>query len=226
MKSQKIVLLTLFLALLQFESLPLSAGDVTGKVTLNKPVDEESVIISRALIRRYAGKHVSHEPSGGEDYEQVVVFFEDAAPPPDYRPESVAKLDQVGQTFIPHVLPIVVGTKVQFPNNDTVYHNVFSFSEAKTFDLGRYPTGKSRSVTFSKPGVVKVYCDIHPHMSAFILVLKNPYFARCDKNGNFVIKDVPAGRFKLNVWYGRLPDENVEIIVPESGQVEKNLTFP
>lgn len=224
MKPGKSVLL--FFALLLFECIPLSAGDVVGKVTLQKPVDEESVIISRALIRRYAGKHDNHGTSDGKKSEEVVVFVEDAAMPPGYRPPTDAKLDQVDQTFIPHVLPVVVGTKVEFPNNDTVYHNVFSFSGIRTFDLGRYPTGKSKSVTFDKPGVVKVYCDIHPHMSAFILVLKNPYFAKCDESGRFVIKNVPAGRYKLNVWYGRLPDERVEITVPESGRVEVDLTFP
>ena len=92
-------------------------------------------------------------------------------------------MDQRDQTFVPHVLAITVGTTVEFPNSDLTFHNVFSLSKTKSFDLGRYSRGKSKSVRFDRPGVVQVFCDIHSHMSAFILVFAHRYFAVTDRAG-------------------------------------------
>jgi plastocyanin len=118
-------------------------------------------------------------------------------------PSRHAVLDQTGLKFHPQVLPILAGTTVDFPNGDPVFHNVFSYSQSREFDLGRYPMGDSRSVTFSLPGVVRVYCDIHADMNATILVLDNPYFATPNDEGSFTIPNIPAGRYRLNVWHGR-----------------------
>lgn len=116
-------------------------------------------------------------------------------------PEEMPVLNQKNIAFEPHILPIVVGTTVRFPNSDLVFHNVFSYSKPKTFDLGRYPKGKSKYITFDKPGIVKVFCEIHSQMSAIIIVLENPYFSLTDENGNFSIPDVPPGTYKLAVWH-------------------------
>jgi hypothetical protein len=105
--------------------------------------------------------------------------------------------------FRPLVLPIIVGTTVDFPNSDEVFHNVFSYSSPKEFDLGRYPIGKSKKVTFDRPGVVNVYCDIHAYMYATILVLENPWFAIPGKDGEYVIRNVPQGEYELAFWYGK-----------------------
>lgn len=105
------------------------------------------------------------------DRRRSVVYLEEAPRGAFEEPErAVAVLDQRNQTFVPYVLPIVVGTTVTFPNSDRTYHNVFSFSKAKRFDLGRYGRGRSKSVRFDHPGVVRVFCEIHSHMSAYILV--------------------------------------------------------
>jgi plastocyanin len=129
------------------------------------------------------------------------VYLEEAplaafdAPPP-----GRARLDQRNETFVPYVLAVTAGSTVDFPNNDRIYHNVFSLSKAKRFDLGRYPRGQSRSVRFDRPGVVRVFCEIHSHMSAFILVFAHRYFAVTDAEGRYRIEGVPAGSYTLAVW--------------------------
>ncbi|HXF49535.1 MAG TPA: hypothetical protein VNL73_08955 [Verrucomicrobiae bacterium] len=118
-------------------------------------------------------------------------------PPPSVRPRVV----QINRRFIPEVLPVVVGTTVDFPNFDPFFHNAFSYSKTKKFDLGRYPTGKSRAVTFDKPGPVRVFCEIHSDMNCVILVLENPYFTYPDGEGRFRIENVPEGEYLLKVWH-------------------------
>ncbi len=107
-----------------------------------------------------------------------------------------AVMDQRNETFVPHVLAITTGTTVEFPNSDRIYHNVFSFSKASRFDLGRYPVGRSKSVRFDKPGIVRVFCDIHSHMNAFILVFSHPYFALTDAEGTVSHRQRAARRLQ------------------------------
>ena len=119
----------------------------------------------------------------------------EAAPSP-----TRAVLDQRNETFVPPVLAVTVGSTVDFPNSDKVYHNVFSLSKTRRFDLGRYPRGQSRSVVFDRPGVVRVFCEIHSHMSAFILVFAHRFFAVTDAEGRYRIDGVPAGSYTLALW--------------------------
>src|SRR5207302_4391177 len=104
-----------------------------------------------------------------------------------------AVMDQRNETFVPHLLAIMTGTTVDFPNSDHLYHNVFSLSKTKRFDLGRYAAGHSRPVRFDQPGIVRVFCDIHSHMNAFILVFSHPFFAVTDPEGRYRIDNVPPG---------------------------------
>ena len=104
-----------------------------------------------------------------------------------------AVLDQRAMKFSPYVLPVVVGSTVEFPNNDTVWHNAYSKGGAKDFDLGVYPPGKSKNVTFDKPGIVKVLCNAHPSMEAFIVVNESPYFSGADSRGNYRLGSFTAG---------------------------------
>ncbi len=110
-------------------------------------------------------------------------------------------LDQRNQTFVPWVLAIPVGTTVDFPNRDSTFHNVFSLSKARRFDLGRYPKGATRSVRFDRPGVVRVFCEIHSHMNATILVFAHRYFATTDDGGRYRIPNVPPGDYRLVLWH-------------------------
>jgi len=104
--------------------------------------------------------------------------------------------------FVPALLPVQVGTKVTFPNLDDTYHNIFSFSPAKRFDLGRYRADETPipSVVFDVPGLVTLRCDIHEHMRALILVLDTPYFAMSDSEGRFRLSGLPAGHYTLKAW--------------------------
>jgi plastocyanin len=111
-----------------------------------------------------------------------------------------AKIDQKDLRFVPRILVVPKGSTVSFPNNDTVFHNVFAQFEAKTFDLGMYPRGQSKSVTFDKPGIVSVLCNIHAEMSAYIVVVDSPYYVKSDKKGTFTLKAAP-GQYTLRAWH-------------------------
>jgi plastocyanin len=113
------------------------------------------------------------------------------------------RIEQRDETFVPHVLPVLRGSTVEFPNSDPLFHNVFSLSSAKTFDLGRYPKGTSKSVRFDRSGVVQVFCHIHSDMSAVVLVLDNPWFA-VPVDGKYVIPDLAPGQYRLIAWHERI----------------------
>jgi plastocyanin len=139
---------------------------------------------------------------------------------------TTTRIAQKGAMFSPRVQPVMVGTTVEWPNDDIIYHNVFSSSDAKQFDLGLY-TGNppNKRVTFDKPGRVDVYCSIHANMHCVILVLQNPYFALTDQNGNYSITNVPPGVYKLKAWEERMPADTHEITVPASGEVKVDFTL-
>lgn len=136
------------------------------------------------------------------------------------------KVNQEKANFTPAVLPIEVGTTVEWPNNDDIFHNVFSMSDAKQFDLGLYKGNpKEKRVTFDKPGRVEVFCSIHANMHCVVLVLENPFYAVTDESGRYVIRNVPAGNYKLKAWHERLPAQVQEISVPAEGEAKANFTL-
>lgn len=237
------IMITGLLCGLNFSTAQERPGQLRGRVTLKNPVVEDSRIISKEISGVYQ-KTAMLAPSS---YEPVsfVVYIEDApftrrdlpSEKPGKRDQdsSSAKgvfvrprfvMDQRDLTFVPHVLPILVGSTVEFPNSDPVYHNVFSFSKIKTFDLGRYPTGHSKAVTFNNPGVVKVYCDMHSQMNAFILVLANPYFTLTDEQGDYLIRDLPAGTYKVKAWFARLPEKTASITIRAGETATLDFEFP
>jgi hypothetical protein len=119
----------------------------------------------------------------------------------------------------------MAGTVVDFPNSDRTYHNVFSLSRPRTFDLGRYAAGKSKSVRFERPGIVRVFCDIHSHMNAFILVFGHPYFATTDAEGRYRIPDVPGGAYTVAIWNEGVVRESRRVSVQDGADVEVNFTL-
>lgn len=128
--------------------------------------------------------------------------------------------------FSPHVMPVLAGTTVEWPNNDEIFHNVFSDSEAKPFDLDLYKGNPpEKRVTFDKPGKVDVYCSIHANMSCIVLVLENPFFATSGPDGKYIIHNVPAGTYKLKAWHERLPADTREITVPADGTVNADFVL-
>jgi plastocyanin len=148
-----------------------------------------------------------------------VVYMEDAPKTPTVVPGHVV-LDQRDERFVPHVLAVTTGTIVDFPNSDRIFHNVFSLSKTRPFDLGRYAAGRSKAVTFDRPGIVRVFCDIHSHMNAFILVFNHPFFALTDMDGRYRIDNVPPGTYNLVAWNEGVSSGPQAVVVPEGGEAE------
>ena len=161
-----------------------------------------------------------HAPRDEPDRRRSVVYLETAPQAAFETPApGRAVLDQRNETFVPYVLAVTVGSTVAFPNSDRVYHNVFSLSKPRRFDLGRYPRGQSRSVRFDQPGVVRVFCEIHSHMNAFILVFAHRYFAVTDAQSRYRIEGVPPGAYTLAVWNDGQVRARREVRVTAPGDV-------
>jgi plastocyanin len=184
-----------------------TTGRVEGVVSIS-----ERLITPRMRVRVYdePGGAPQRPPSPEHRFAGVVMYLQPSAGNaalrnlgPRQRATTPA-LRQHDERFSPHVLPILAGTTVEFPNDDDVFHNVFSLSSARTFDLGRYARGSSRSVNFPNTGVVQVFCHIHADMSGIILVLDNPLFIVPDPTGRFVLDGVPPGSYQLVAWHERI----------------------
>ncbi|MEZ5288248.1 MAG: plastocyanin/azurin family copper-binding protein [Vicinamibacterales bacterium] len=135
----------------------------------------------------------------GRPRRDVVVWLEGARR--TARPEpAVVTMDQRNLAFLPHVLAVAVGTRVEMPNNDRVFHNVFSFKDGKRFDLGLYPSGTAKSVTFDRPGVSRLFCNIHPAMAGYVVAVDADFFAVTDADGRFEMPDVPEGAVTYHAW--------------------------
>jgi plastocyanin len=206
---------------------------------------EGTVIISSVLVARRPGFRIYNDPGPGAlppsapradssaEMQNVIVYMGSAgagAALSSVAPASAThpRMSQRDETFDPHVLAVLQGTTVDFPNRDDLFHNVFSLSSAKAFDLGRYPKGGSRPVTFDKPGRVEVFCHIHSDMSAIVLVLENPYFTSPDAKGHFVIDSVPPGDYAVVGWHQRIKpvQHKVHVVAGETAKVLFTIPLP
>ncbi len=181
----------------------------------------QAVEVQVELVQARGGKKPGR--GAGADFSNVAVWLtplqggRSGAGEPN---RGMPRLVQRNKTFVPHVLVVQAGSMVQFPNEDPFFHNVFSLFAGKRFDLGLYESGSSRSVRFDKPGASFLFCNIHPEMSAVILVVATPYYGLSDKAGRVKIEDVPEGRYRLEVWHERSSPEalkNAEQVVTVSG---------
>lgn len=146
------------------------------------------------------------------DVAPVVVYLDGRDGPLEFRaPEAVATVRQREARFVPRFLAVVVGQEVEMPNDDLIYHNVFSYSEPNDFDLGLYPAGESRSVRLHQAGVVKTYCSIHEKMNGTIFVAPSPWFEVTDDSGRFALEAVPPGSYRLFAWSERLPRAEIRV---------------
>ena len=195
-------------------------GSIRGQLDIRR--------VARAAERR---PEVAEPGAGGPrdlpDMRRGVVYLE-TAPRGAFedREPGRAVLDQKNEVFVPHVLAITVGTVVEFPNSDRIYHNVFSLSKAQRFDLGRYATGRSKSVRFDRPGVVRVFCDIHSHMNAFILVFSHRFFDVTEADGRFALNAVPPGTYNVVAWYEGEARATRPVTVPPGTVVDLDFTVP
>lgn len=218
-----------FIACILFAVVPCHAGTIVGRVHAE-------------------GKEgVSSDPNCGGNYDsrafkfatkvdyaamhEFVVFIDG---PVDIKgpaqPEKTVqvvtrKVSQKKAMFDPHILPVLKGTTVEWPNNDEILHNVFSYSEAQQFDLGLYKAPEMKSVKFSTAGRVDVFCSIHSSMNCVVLVLENPFFATTDGRGMYSIQNVPAGTYQVKAWHERLPPQKLQVVVPEEGEVKLDFTL-
>jgi plastocyanin len=187
-------------------SLPVLAGSVSGRVELRDSQD--------AAVR----KHM--------DFSGVVVWLEPVTGSTPPAPAgAIARMIQKDKTFTPHVLPIRVGTSVDFPNFDPIFHNAFSNYNGQLFDVGLYPPGTSRRVRFARPGIVRVFCNIHAAMSAVIVVLNTPYFVATQKNGSFQFNDVPTGEYSLRFFHERATQATLDSLTRRVS-VEGSVSLP
>lgn len=185
------------------------AGAIRGKVEVGHPL---------------TASHVSQAGAGdrlvAEVRREAVVYFDDVPDDPAPLSPVRARMHQANETFVPHILALVTGSTVDFPNDDRIYHNVFSLSKPKPFDLGRYAAGRSKAVTFDRPGIVRVFCDIHSHMNAFILVFDHRFFAVTDADGRYRIDQVPPGTYRVTAWYEGIAVQTLRVSVPVGGTAD------
>jgi plastocyanin len=151
----------------------------------------------------------------GEDVGQAVIWL--SGPPSPPRPAVQAEIGTSNKEFSPHVLVVPVGSTVSFPNHDPFNHNVFSLSEENPFDLGLYGREEVRSVRFERPGLVRVYCNVHAQMSALVLVQDTPWYAQPASDGSFSLGPVPPGNYTLHAWHERAPELARSLEVPADG---------
>lgn len=194
------------------------AGRVSGTVRLTMARSAPS----RATV--YGGRAVAPRPKAQPEVRNVVVYFADA--PKAATATARTSIVQRDEQFIPHVVAVTVGSSVEFPNEDSIFHNVFSLSRPATFDLGRYPSGASRARTFQKAGVVKVYCQIHSHMSAVVRVFDHGWFTIPEGDGTFSIDGVPPGTYTLVAWHERIGERRDRVTIRAGATTDVAFTLP
>ena len=196
-----------------------TTGSITVLVRLSAPARRLNT------TGAYPSRRVALAPQrAASELENVVVFVRrpHAEPP---APTHV-EIRQLNEEFVPHLVAVTTGSTVDFPNDDLVFHNVFSFSSAATFDLGRYPQRKSKARTFAKTGIVKVFCHLHSHMSAIVRVFDHPYFARLGQDGRFTIDGLEPGRHEVVAWHERVGEAKASLVVAAGETTEAAFTLP
>lgn len=164
--------------------------------------------------------------SSRKNYSDVVISLDPLdTSPPQVASGHHAQMLQKNKTFTPHVLPIETGTVVNFPNADPIFHNAFSSFSGQIFDVGLYPPGTDRPVRFSRPGAVRVFCNIHPSMSAIILVLNTPYFTKTARDGRFQLT-VPEGSYEMRVFHERATVERLQALTQRIVVHEQPVRLP
>jgi hypothetical protein len=199
---------------------PRATGRIEGRVVITVPVS------TAPPSAAYAARRVEKAPPRPEsELSNVIVFIQDAPKTPPL-PLRGARILQESETFQPRVVAITRGSTVDFPNGDPFFHDVFSLSRSGTFDLGSFPRGQTKSHQFRKAGLVKVYCHIHSHMSASIMVFDHTFFTIPKADGSFTIDEVPAGTYKVSAWHERIGETNQAVKVDAGRASEMQFELP
>ena len=185
-------------------TIALPAQTITGTIVIKRKLTKPSVTASVSVYQRGTtvrlGKDADLDPIAYER-SRVVVYLEGPITIGQNSIDPVAQIQQLDRRFTPDFVVVPVGSTVSFPNMDPIFHNIYSLSKPKSFDLGNYDKGQTRKVTFSKPGVIEIYCHLHPNMHATVVVTPNRWFARPDRDGQYRIPDVPPGQYTLVAWH-------------------------
>lgn len=198
---------------------PSLGADLTGRIVITKKLNKK-VTLPVYQLRGATPLAVEDQEESGN----VAVYLESRLPDPGHPVH--AELEQRGQRFDPRMVVIPVGSSVSFPNSDPIFHNVFSLSGAKKFDLGYYPAGRTRMVKFDKPGVVQVYCHLHSNMYAAIVVVPNRWYTLPGGDGTFSFHDIPPGTYRLVAWHMNAGFFRREINIPATGSAEVVVDIP
>jgi len=203
---------------------PALAGDVTVFVHITRRLTKKAVAPMVYDLRGAVPAPSSYPETRINEFDRTVVMLVGKTPAPA-APETI-RIEQRHSRFEPELAVIPVGSTVEFPNGDPIFHNVFSLSGAQPFDLGFYPKGQSRAVKFERPGVVQVYCHIHANMYAAIVVTASPWYGRPAADGTLVFKGVPAGHYKAEAWHRIAGLCRAEVDVPASGAAQVHIQVP
>jgi plastocyanin len=212
------------LAIVIFSSGMVSAGDVAGRAVVTKRLTKKALIPTTYNLRGTATPVAGTDAESVNEFDRMVVMLQGRTKAPR-APETLV-LEQRNGRFDPDLVIVPVGSTVQFPNADPIFHNVFSLSRAQSFDLGFYPKGQSRSVKFTKDGIVQVYCHIHANMYAAIVVTSNTFYVKPAADGTFSWENVPAGHYRVIAWHKVAGNFQTELDVPESGTAEVTIRVP
>ena len=181
---------------------PGAGPSIAGRVRVTTSLSKKRISMPQVYERQAALAAPPPSESGAADLKdelrRVVIYIDTTG----LASEPVqATMNQKQRRFSPEILAVPAGSTVKFPNWDPIFHNVFSLSGAKSFDLGNYSSGQSRSITFPKPGLVQLHCHLHPNMSGAILVTPNSWFTQPDATGEFSLAGIPPGRYQLVAWH-------------------------
>jgi hypothetical protein len=216
--------LSSYISCLLWLALNATAGDVTGHALVTKRLSKRTLSPIVYNLRGTAAPLAPPDSEPVNEFDRMVVILEGGKLTP--RPPVAAVLNQQGSRFDPELIVVPTGSTVQFPNLDPIFHNVFSLSKARKFDLGYYPQGQSRTVKFNGAGVVQVYCHIHANMYAAIVVTDSPWYIKPGADGSFSFSKVPPGRYRLTAWHKIAGYRRVDVVVPETGSVNVNISVP
>jgi len=200
------------------------AGSVSGHAIVTRRLTKKTASPIVYNLRGAAPAIASHDLEPVNEFDRMAVILEGGSRPS--KPPITAVLDQQGVRFDSDLLVVPVGSTVEFLNSDPIFHNVFSLSKAQPFDLGFYPRGQKRSVKFSRPGIIQVYCHIHANMYSAIVITASPWFAKPASDGSFSWDNVPPGHYRLTAWHKIAGAYTTEVTVPDIGNVEVNIRVP
>jgi plastocyanin len=215
-------------------ALPAFAGDVHGHALITRKLSKKALSPIVYNLRGTVTPVAPQDPEPENEFDRMVVILEpgkEGGAGPSSKmlaPKTpvTEMLNQLRARFEPDLIVVPVGSTVEFPNSDPIFHNVFSLSKAQPFDLGYYPQGQSRTVKFNNPGVVQVYCHIHSNMYAAIVVTASPWFQKPASDGSFSFSNVPAGRYRLTAWHKIAGLHKVDVDVPEAGAADVTIRVP